>query len=387
MDIFQNNVEDFFLIHDIVFSISLLSYVLYEKTKLSLTCELHLLGLSMGKTAWVFDETAMEWAGDRRLLENNLESIARQVEKIAKFVVQEGFTTQPKWCAFEGISCGTESGTFLYASVVTVSLNNRNLFGTIPTAGSDFRSLSSFDLNENRLHGVIPSNLNKWSPSLTYFNVDNNKLIGNFPDVYSMDLNYTLLDLSFSNNNLNGTLPDSLQHIKTLTSLQLGNNNFTGEIPSVLGLLPLASLSLSSNLFTGKIPIEIFKDLTKLESFSCDLNYLEGTLPTIIGNLLSLKTLNLEFNGFGGTIPSQISKLTNLAYLNLRSNFFSMGTQTILPVETFSNRTIRGFLDLSGNCIEFKSPVVSQDTTATQCPSPTTAPTPCTYFTVMSDYS
>jgi hypothetical protein len=335
-----------------------------------------LLGLSPDKTAWVFDNSTLEWAGNRRLVENNIESISRQVEKIAKFIVQEGFTTQPVWCEFEGISCGTEVGTFLYASVVNIGLNGRNLVGKIPSAVSDFRSLVAIDLSENRLRGLIPNNLNEWSPVLTSINLDNNNLIGNVPD-YSKGFDHTLQSLSLANNYLNGSIPDSLQYVKTLTTLQLANNNLTGEIPSSLGLLPLSSLSLASNLLTGRIPLEIFKNLTKLETFTCELNYLEGTIPTVVGNLLSLKTLNLEFNGFGGTIPAGISKLTKLTYLNLHANYFTMGTQTILPVETFSNNTIRGFLDISLNCIVFKSPVKSQNTNATQCPAPTSAPTTC----------
>lgn len=331
--------------------------------------------LSEGKTAWEFTNTTLEWAGGRRLIESNLESIRSQVKNIAEFIVQEGFITQPMWCDFEGISCGAESGTFLYASVIDISLSRRALIGTIPSTGSDFRNLVTFDMSENRLRGLIPNNLNDWSSSLNSINLDSNRLIGPIPDVYSNEVNYTLQGLSLANNNLNGSIPDSLRNLKALTSLQLGNNNFTGEIPSILGLLPLTSLSLASNLLTGKIPIEIFKDLTQLETFTCELNYLDGIIPSEIGNLLSLKTLNLEFNGFVGTIPASISKLTNLGYLNLHANYLSMGTQKVLPVETFSNTTIRGFLDLSLNCIKFRSPVKSQNTNATQCPSPTSAPT------------
>jgi len=103
--------------------------------------------------------------------------------------------------------------------------------------------------------------------------------------------------LDLNSNNLDGTIPASLNDLTALVSLDLTNNLLSGSIPPSLGSLSnLTGLSLGSNL-------------------------LDGTIPTELGQLGSLTLLDLGRNRLGGTIPASLGQLTNLTvYLYLDGN-------------------------------------------------------------------
>ena len=48
--------------------------------------------------------------------------------------------------------------------------------------------------------------------------------------------------------------------------------------------------------------------------------YIDGEIPSEIGNLINLVSLNLAANRFSGSIPPEIGNLTNLNYLYLQNN-------------------------------------------------------------------
>jgi Leucine-rich repeat (LRR) protein len=61
-----------------------------------------------------------------------------------------------------------------------------------------------------------------------------------------------MLDLGF--NLLNGTIPNSLKGLSSLSSLYLNNNQLTGSIPADLENYLLIILDISFNQLTGEIP-------------------------------------------------------------------------------------------------------------------------------------
>jgi hypothetical protein len=124
-------------------------------------------------------------------------------------------------------------------------------------------------------------------------------------------------------NNLNGTVPSSLDDLSSLQILDLSNNQLTGSIPPELGSLPnLQYLYLNSNQLSGSIPTEL-GNLSGLERLRLFNNQLSGNIPPELGNLSSLQILSMYENQFTGTIPDELGNLSNLQALYLRKNQLS----------------------------------------------------------------
>ena len=66
---------------------------------------------------------------------------------------------------------------------------------------------------------------------------------------------YGIVSLDLSNNNVAGTLPNSIGNLTFLTKLALGGNGVTGSIPSSVSSMALLSyLLLSNNRLSGTVP-------------------------------------------------------------------------------------------------------------------------------------
>ncbi|GJP66264.1 hypothetical protein CLOP_g23155 [Closterium sp. NIES-67] len=119
-------------------------------------------------------------------------------------------------------------------------------------------------------------------------------------------------------NQLSGTIPDSLGHLRGLTHLILMDNLLSGSIPTALASLP------------------------KLRAIMASSNQLSGSIPAALGDLLQLDYLDLSGNQFYGTVPSTLSDLSKLQYLFLTNNQF---WGTIEPI----TRTMRNLRMLSAS--------------------------------------
>ena len=92
-----------------------------------------------------------------------------------------------------------------------------------------------------------------------------------------------VIALSLHDNQLSGSIPESLGQLTSLTELHLGYNQLTGSIPESLG------------------------QLTSLTVLSLDNNQLSGIIPDFLGHLTSLTVLNLYTNQFTGSIPGSLN--------------------------------------------------------------------------------
>ncbi|TVU43453.1 hypothetical protein EJB05_09926, partial [Eragrostis curvula] len=89
----------------------------------------------------------------------------------------------------------------------------------------------------------------------------------------------TLTAIDFSNNRLEGTIPESIGRLVALRALNLSHNAFTGQIPAQLGgMADLELLDLSFNQLSGEIPQEL-TNLTFLEVLNLSSNHLVGKVP------------------------------------------------------------------------------------------------------------
>jgi len=108
-----------------------------------------------------------------------------------------------------------------------------------------------------------------------------------------------------------------------VTEVDLSFNFLDGTIPSSIGnLAHLTNLNLSGNQLHGTIPSSV-GNLVNLTSLYLDDDGLSGTIPASIGNLVRLTTLNLGDNQLSDVIPFSIGNLTRLGYLQLGNNQLS----------------------------------------------------------------
>ncbi|KAM3354982.1 hypothetical protein ACQJBY_025626 [Aegilops geniculata] len=91
--------------------------------------------------------------------------------------------------------------------------------------------------------------------------------------------------------------------LTTLTSIDFSNNALEGDIPESVGsLVSLHILNMSHNAFKGRIPAQI-GEMRQLESLDQSWNKLSGEIPQELTNLTFLSTLNLSGNRLDGRIP------------------------------------------------------------------------------------
>ncbi|RXI08820.1 hypothetical protein DVH24_022964 [Malus domestica] len=157
---------------------------------------------------------------------------------------------------------------------------------------------------------------------LTGTKMDANKLENNEEgdlDFLSSLVNCTNLErLDISDNNFGGVLPESLSNLSTrLEVMTLGGNYLSGSIPVDIGnLINLGVLGIGRNLLRGPIPSSISK-LSKLYDLSLNHNELSGTIPSSVGNLTSLGRLLLMSNTLEGSIPPSLGECMNLQALQV----------------------------------------------------------------------
>ncbi len=179
-------------------------------------------------------------------------------------------------------------------------------------------------------------------PNVASIGLLDNNLSGTIPNTIS---NLTELEgIDLWGNHLTGTIPDTIGNLEKLMTLDLSGNNLSGPIPTSLGnLIQLYSLQLHNNMLSGPIP-DTIGNLTYLEELALYHNNLSGSIPTSISNLTNLVIVDLSFNELDGTIPDAFINLTNLHSLDLSNNMLSGS----IP-NTISNLTNLDNLDFSYN--------------------------------------
>ncbi len=140
-------------------------------------------------------------------------------------------------------------------------------------------------------------------------------------------VNNRVREISLRNNNLSGSLPQSIENLENLYLVDLAANGIT-DLPDDLGNLPIEVLNLGGNQLTT-FPIAI-KKFTNLKTLFLDQNQMTGTLPEELNHLTNLTRLNLNLNEFSGEFPS-IRDLSLLEYLYMTDNQFTGDLSEKLP--------------------------------------------------------
>jgi Leucine-rich repeat (LRR) protein len=163
------------------------------------------------------------------------------------------------------------------------------------TCNADQSHVTEIRLFANNLVGTLPVTLNQLR-SLREFDVIQNQLSGTLPSLTGL----TALEEFYAyGNELNGAIP-SLTGLTALRNVDVSNNRLTGAIPSLTGLTALREFYVSQNQLSGVIPE--LTGLTALEEFGAGYNLLTGSIPELSG-LTALQYLYVNNNQLTGSIP------------------------------------------------------------------------------------
>ncbi|KAJ6395006.1 hypothetical protein OIU77_024089 [Salix suchowensis] len=256
-------------------------------------------------------------------------------------------------CNFSGpIPDGIGSLTQL----VSLSIASNSFYGPIPPSIGKISNLSLLDLTDNKLSGTIPVS-NGTSPGLDlllkaeHFHLGKNQFTGGIPpNLFSS--NMKLLHVLFDSNQLNGSLPSTLELVQTLEVIRLDRNSLTGPILfNFTNLSNLSELYLSNNKFSGSIPDLSGKNLTYVDmsnnSFDASLippwfsslqsmtslimerTQLQGPINATLFSPVQLQSIVLSNNQLNGTLDLGTNYGSKLVLVDLQNNFigeFVQGT-------------------------------------------------------------
>ncbi|XP_004295502.1 PREDICTED: probable leucine-rich repeat receptor-like protein kinase At1g35710-like [Fragaria vesca subsp. vesca] len=224
-----------------------------------------------------------------------------------------------------------------------LDLSNNQISGKLPFHQYNFQDLLEIDFSHNQFDGTIPSSLS-----------------GEFPKEWSLWSN--IQSVVVSNNNLSGNIPSSMGVPSSLVMLKADNNQFNGEIPFALQNCSfLERLYLGGNKLSGSVPSWIGSKVSKLTVLQLRSNSLSGHIPHQLCSLPLLHFLDLGHNRFSGTIPKCLNNLTSLVSGPDNSwrffRDFEETTVTIKGREYFTRLVWQmAIIDLSSNDLEGEIP-------------------------------
>ncbi|KAI7726000.1 hypothetical protein M8C21_015255 [Ambrosia artemisiifolia] len=209
-------------------------------------------------------------------------------------------------------------------NLIFLSLNSNGFTGRIPPSIGNMQNLYWLDLADNRLTGSIPVSTGT-TPGLDmlvhtkHFHFGRNMLSGPIPQRL-FNSNMTLIHLLFENNQLTGTIPNTLGLVKSLEVVRLDRNLLTGNVPSNINRLTgVFEMFLSNNQLTGPVP-----NLTGLNV----VNYLDlsnntfdpSRVPSWFSSLQSLTTLKMSSTSLVGELPADLFSIPQLQNVDLSDN-------------------------------------------------------------------
>ena len=215
-----------------------------------------------------------------------------------------------------------------FCEVVTIDLDNNNLWGTFPNGVlKDLPDLEVLRLQGNSISGTFPNELEN-TPNLYELRLGNSHT-GDLPDYWTkhpetyrnlyfygpfsnaafppFDTLTTLEEYHLQSTNVQGSIPSLLMLTNIKTFVLWNNDKLTGSIPTFSTgptgqFTKLVTLKIhSNNLLTGTIPD--FTDMTVAEHLQIDeQREVFGTVPPL-NTMTRLRYFDLSHNRLVGQVP------------------------------------------------------------------------------------
>mmetsp|Transcript_28166 Transcript_28166/g.51301 ORF Transcript_28166/g.51301 Transcript_28166/m.51301 type:complete len:598 (-) Transcript_28166:380-2173(-) len=235
----------------------------------------------------------------------------------------------------------------LFVKMLVLKININNVGGSIPESLTAMTNLKSLDMEMNDLTGpVVPAFISNSSlgSTLTSYRVSFNDLTGEIPVAVGDELPNLVEFWLAGNEEVTGTLPDSIGSLTKLETFFVYNTTIEGTLPATIGnMASLSTLDLAFTEISGIIPNELF-DASSLTQLYLNSLKMEGTISTRIGQLSGLTDMWLTNNTFSGTIPNELYQLTNMQTLLLANNKFTGSLE-----DSFGSWSNIRFFDVSIN--------------------------------------
>jgi len=218
----------------------------------------------------------------------------------------------------------------------TLDLSNNKLSGTIDYLPLyNLNVLTHFDVSGNQLSGQVDALV---APSLTYVDFSNNNFTSmrrfqkykkSFQTLWDCDVSNNaikedanallenippnIVQFIASNNQIYGSLPDSLNNLQKLRQFNMSSNALSGALPGfTASFATLQKLDLSNqdqtSGFTGSIPEDTWRSLS-LKVLNLAGNKLTGTIPALVGNLAVLEEFDVSNNRLNSSLPTELGML------------------------------------------------------------------------------
>lgn len=165
--------------------------------------------------------------------------------------------------------------------------------------------MSVLSFTSNQLSGTLPSSIGLTLPNLQILVIGENVFFGPIPG--SLCNVSKLQYLRLPANKFVGIVPTNLGNPQNLERLDFDENNLEGDFDFLTSLRicsRLLKLGLAANQFEGVFPNSICNLSTQLRELYLGGNQIYGTIPVALENLINLFVLSLDGNLFTGVIPS-----------------------------------------------------------------------------------
>jgi Leucine-rich repeat (LRR) protein len=215
-----------------------------------------------------------------------------------------------------------------------INLSNFNLTGFIHPNLFNINTLSKLKLDTNYIASSIPSTIGNLK-NLIFLDFYKNEITGTIPIQLCNLVLLEAIHLDF--NHFIGSIPHEFSQLNKLNFINLRNNNFTNKIFDMSNFKDLTYFELSNNQLTGSIP-ESIGNSSQLSLFFVTNNSLTGNIIDKFNysNQLFLKNIDVSGNFISNSIPSDIFKLPNLETFAAYSNCLT----GLIPIEVCSSTTL-----------------------------------------------
>ncbi|KAK9743089.1 hypothetical protein RND81_03G216500 [Saponaria officinalis] len=208
----------------------------------------------------------------------------------------------------------------LSTTLTSLILGASLIEGTFPTDITKLINLEELEIAETKVSGYLPHDIEKLR-KLELLDLQSNRLTGKIPNSLG-ELSF-LSYLYLQDNRLEGSIPSSLVNCQSLLYLNLSYNQLSGTLSNEIfeGSATFIELVFSHNLLEGTLPSEIGR-LTTLQYLKIDGNFFHGDVPSSFASLASLQEINFSRNNLSGTIPAFFSRFPSIHHLDLSYNNF-----------------------------------------------------------------